>query len=183
PAVSRTRSALCVARLLAALSLALAVVGTAGQARADTMGDPIQLEVFVNEQPKDLIGSFLLLDDKRIAARQHELEEIGLNPKGHLEPDKLVILDDLAGVAYRYDEATQRIYITAPDSMLVIKQYDVSNRTPLNLPIQSDYGAVLNYDLFSSATSGQKQWLAFSGATCTFDARMFSPYGTLSHSA
>jgi outer membrane usher protein len=178
--VSRARSSLCVVRIVAVLALVL--VGTA--ARADAVGDPMQLEVYVNDVAKQLIGAFVLLDDKRIAARQHELEEIGINPKGRSEPDKLVILDDLAGVSYRYDEPTQRIYIKAPENMLVRKEYDLSNRSRTNLPIQSGYGAVLNYDIFSSATSGQeKRWLAFSGASATFDARLFSPYGTLSQSA
>jgi len=182
--VSRTRSALCVARLLAALALVLAVACAANRARAEDAGDPVQLEVFINDVPTQLIGAFVLLDDKRIAARQHELEDLRLNPKGHADPDKLVILDSLAGVSYRYEEATQRIYITAPDDMRLTKEYDLSSRSPTKLPIQSGYGAVLNYDLYSSATSGQqKQWLAFSGASGTFDGRIFTPYGTLSQSA
>ena len=162
--------------------LVLAIGGTTDLARAE---ESLQLEVYINEVPTQLIGAFVMLDDKHIASRQHELEDMGLNPKGHGEPDKLVTLDDLAGVSYRYDESTQRIYITAPDNMRISKQYDLSNRTPTNLPIQSAYGAVLNYDLFSSATGGgqqQKQWLAFSGASGTFDARFFTPYGTLSQS-
>jgi outer membrane usher protein len=171
-------------RLLAALSLVLvlAIGGTADPARAE---ESLQLEVYINEVPTQLIGAFVMLDDKHIASRQHELEDMGLNPKGRGEPDKLVTLDDLAGLSYRYDESTQRIYITAPDNMRISKEYDVSNRTPMDLPIQSSYGAVLNYDLFSSATGGgqqQKQWLAFSGASGTFDARFFTPYGTLSQS-
>ncbi len=158
----------------------LAVGGMAGTARAE---ESLQLEVFINEVPTQLIGAFVLLDDKRIASRQHELEDIGLNPKGRGEPDKLVTLDDLAGVSYRYDESTQRIHITAPDDMRISKEYDLSNRTRTDLPIQSAYGAVLNYDLFSSAAGGQqRQWLAFSGASGTFDARFFTPYGTLSQS-
>src|SRR5262245_54783303 len=162
----------------------LAVTSTAERARADEVGDPMQLEVFINDVPTNLIGAFVLLDDKRIAARQHELEELSLNPRGHSDPDKLVILDNLAGVSYRYEEATQRIYVTAPDDMRITKEYNLSNRSRTSLPIQSGYGAVLNYDLFSSATSGQqKQWLAFSGASATFDGRIFTPYGTLSQSA
>jgi outer membrane usher protein len=182
--VFRARSSLCVARLLAVFALMLAVAWTADRARAEDGGDPVQLEAFINDVPTQLIGAFVLLDDKRIAARQHELAELGLNPKDRSEPDKLVILDSLTGVSYRYEEATQRIYIKAPDDMRITKEYDLSNRSRTNLPIQSGYGAVLNYDLFSSATSGQqKQWFAFSGASGTFDGRIFTPYGTLSQSA
>jgi len=164
----------------------LAVACTADRARAEDAGDAVQLEVFINDVPTQLIGAFVLLDDKRIAARQHELEDLGLNPNGHSESDKLVILDDLKGLSYRYEESTQRIYITASSEMRVTKKYDLSlsNRTRTDLPIQSAWGAVLNYDLFSAATSGQNaRWLAFSGASATLDARAFSPYGTLSQSA
>ena len=162
----------------------LAVAWAADRARAEDAGDPMQLEVFINDVPTQLIGAFVLLDDKRIAARQHELEDLGLNPNGHSDPDKLVILDNLAGVSYRYEEATQRIYVTAPDDMRITKEYNFSNRSPTKLPIQSGYGAVLNYDLFSSAASSQqKRNFAFSGATGTFEGRIFSPYGTLSQSA
>ena len=90
----------------------------AGPARAE---ESLQLEVFINEVPTQLIGAFVQLEDKRIASRQHELEEIGLNPKGRGEPDKLVTLDDLAGLSYRYDESTQRIYIKAPDDLRIAK--------------------------------------------------------------
>jgi outer membrane usher protein len=160
----------------------LAVACTADRARAEDAGDPVQLEAFINDVPTQLIGAFVLLDDKRIAARQRELEELGLNPNGRSEPDKLVILDNLAGLSYRYEESTQRIYIKAPDEMRIAKEYNLANRSRTDLPIQSGYGAVLNYDLYSSATSGEKQWMAFSGASGTFDGRIFTPYGTLSQS-
>jgi outer membrane usher protein len=180
--VSRTRSSLCVTRLLAALALVLAVACTADRAHGEDAGDPVQLEAFINDVPTQLIGAFVLLDDKRIAARQRELEELGLNPNGRSEPDKLVILDNLAGLSYRYEESTQRIYIKVSDEMRIAKEYNLANRSRTNLPIQSGYGAVLNYDLYSSATSGQKQWMAFSGASGTLDGRIFTPYGTLSQS-
>lgn len=160
----------------------LAVAWTADRARAEDAGDPVQLEAFINDVPTQLIGAFVLLDDKRIAARQRELEELGLNPNGRSEPDKLVILDNLAGLSYRYEEATQRIYIKAPDEMRIANEYNLANGSRTNLPIQSGYGAVLNYDLYSSATSGQKQWMAFSGASGSLDGRIFTPYGTLSQS-
>jgi outer membrane usher protein len=142
-------------RLLAVLALVLAAVWPGERARADAAGDAVQLEVFINEVPTQLIGAFIVLADNRIASRQHELEELGLNPKGHSEPDKLVILNDLAGLSYRYDEAAQRLYITASDDVRITKAYDLTNRTRNDLPIQSGWGAVLNYDLFSSASHGQ----------------------------
>jgi outer membrane usher protein len=166
------------------LALVLAAAWPGGRARADAAGEAVQLEVFINEVPTQLIGAFTILGDKRIASRQQELEELGLDPKGHSEPARLVILDDLPGLSYRYEEAMQRIYITASDDVRITKSYDISSRPRTDLPIQSGWGAVLNYDLFSSASHGQNaNWLAFSGASGTFDARVFSPFGTLSQSA
>src|SRR3954463_12504787 len=42
----------------------------------------LQLEVFLNERPINLIGAFVLLPGKRIAASRKELEVIGLKPPG-----------------------------------------------------------------------------------------------------
>ena len=67
-------------RLIAALLLILALGSTAGDAGAEEAGRELQLEVIVNGTPTNLIGSFTMLEGKRIAARRAELEEIGLNP-------------------------------------------------------------------------------------------------------
>jgi outer membrane usher protein len=52
------------------------------------------------------------------------------------------------------------------------------------IALRSDYGGVLNYTLFSA---GSGQWapgsVLFSGSSATLDARIFSPFGTLSQSA
>jgi outer membrane usher protein len=150
---------------------------------AEEIGHQVQLEVIVNDTPTQLIGAFVLLDNKRIAARRQELEEIGLNPRGYASPDQLVVLDDLNGLAYRYDEPTQRIFIAAPDELRVTKEYKVAGKPQESPPMQSDYGSVLNYSLFSSADSRPKaRSFALNGASATLDARAFTPYGTFSQS-
>ncbi len=52
------------------------------------------------------------------------------------------------------------------------------------LAVQSDWGTALNYTLFGASTkqTGKSQF-AFSGANASLDARLFSPYGTLTQSA
>ena len=177
------RSLLSGQQLLAALTLMLALAFTAGRVGAEEVGRQLQLEVVVNGTPTQLIGAFVMLEDRRIAVRRQELEEIGLNPQGYASPDKLIVLDDLSGLSYRYEEAAQRISITAPDKLLATKKYEASNGPQKALAVQTDYGAVLNYTLFSSAASNQNaQLFAFSGASATLDGRAFTPFGTFSQS-
>jgi outer membrane usher protein len=157
---------------------------TAGPVGAEQVGQQLQLEVIVNGSPTKLIGSFIIFENRHIAARRQELEEIGLNPRGYASPDKLIVLDDLPGLSYRYEEAAQRISITAPDKLLAIKKYEASNGPQKAIAAQTDYGAVLNYTLFSSAASNPNaQLFAFSGASATLDGRAFTPFGTFSQSA
>ena len=169
--------------------LALVVALTTARARgqepvAEPAGQSMQLEVIVNGSPTQLIGSFQRFDDGRIAARRQELEEIGLNPRGYASPDQLVVLNDLVGLSYKYEEATQRLLITAPDELLRTKEYDARGRTEMARPTQTDWGAVLNYNLFSSGSSSADiRAFSFSGASATFDARFFTPYGTVSQGA
>src|SRR3979409_1285855 len=49
------------------------------------------------------------------------------------------------------------------------------------IPVSTAWGSVLNYTLFASETAGlSNRHAPFSGASASLDARMFSPYGTLS---
>src|SRR5882672_7368245 len=164
--------------------LMLALGFTAGRVAAEEVGRQLQLEVIVKGSPTKLIGAFVMLEDRHIAVRRQELEEIGLNPRGYASPDSLIVLDDLPGLSYRYEEETQRISITAPEKLLATKEYSASDNPQKTLAVQSDYGAVLNYTLFSSAASNTNaQLLAFSGASATLDGRAFTPYGTFGQSA
>src|SRR5262249_11217945 len=154
-----------------ALGCAASRAGAQSAAQAVAPDAPMQLEVIVNGHPTQLIGAFVLRADKRIASRRSELEELGINPPGRGAPDTLIVLDDLPGLAYRYDEATQRIEITAPRELLVTKRYDLSHRMRPDVSVQSGWGAVLNYDLLASS-GGNSSWYAFNGASATFDGRV-----------
>jgi outer membrane usher protein len=170
-------------RLFAVLALALVLGFTAGRAQADEAGQQMQLEVVLNGNPTQLIGAFVMLNNGRIGARRQELEDIGIAPRGYASPDKLVILDDVFGLSYRYEEATQRIAITAPEEVLVTKEYNISRKPPAPELAKTDYGAVLNYNLFASgASNADTRAVAFSGASATLDGRVFTPYGTVSQS-
>jgi len=141
----------------------------------------MQLEVILNGNPTQLIGSFIMRPDRRLAARVEELEELGIKPRDTAKPNNLVALDDLSGLSYVYEESTQQVCISAPPSLLVSRDYDMSHHPRPTVPVQSGYGAVLNYDLFGSGGNDQNvHWLTFSGATATFDSRLFTPFGTFS---
>jgi len=191
---------------LAALVFVLVVGCAFHAARADDAGRPMQLEVILNEQPTKLIGSFVMLESNRLAATRQELQDLGLNPRGgDSAPDKVIVLDDVSGVSYRYEEATQRILITAPEEQLVVKEYDLRGPKPELERAKTDWGGVVNYNVFTSGVSSADARplsingipisingiptkftgapIAFNGASATFDARVFTPFGTLSQSA
>jgi outer membrane usher protein len=141
----------------------------------------LQLEVFINETPTHLIGSFTMVVGGRIAARLAELEEIGLNPRGYASADDTIVLDELVGLSYRYEEASQQIYIAAPDQLRAAKTLDASAAPRDQIAVRTDYGAVLNYTLFSAgAAQLAPRSFAFNGSSATLDARVFTPFGTLS---
>ena len=178
------RSLFCGQRLVAVFSLSLALGLMAGRVSAAEDTRQLQLEVILNGSDTHLIGSFQQLGGRQMAARRAELIEIGLNPRGYASPDKLIVLDDLTGLSYKYDEAAQKIFIKAPDNLLVRKQYDGSHHPHDMHVAKTDYGAVLNYNLLTGAASHPNaQLFAFDGASATLDARAFSPFGTVGQSA
>jgi outer membrane usher protein len=192
-------------RWLLAASLGLFALCCSGiAARAEDAGHPMQLEVILNGTPTKLIGSFTMLDGNRLAATPQELRDLGLEPRGSSSSAEPVVLDKLFGLSYKYDEATQRVLITAPEELLAVREYNL--RTPQELvPVQSAWGGVVNYDFYSSGVSNVDGRpitingvpfsingiptkfvgapIAFNGVSATFDARAFTPFGTLSQSA
>ena len=167
------------------LALTLAVVLTRPySAAAAEESRQLQLEVYINDAPARLIGSFVQLPDQRIAARRAELAEVGLRVPGSGSGDELVVIDDLSDIAYRYDEPTQKIFFKLGDERRIAQTYDLRGSSDAIVPARADYGSVLNYALFAaSTTSSNSSVVTFSGANASLDGRLFSPYGTLSQSA
>jgi len=173
-------------------------------ARAEDAGRPMQLEVILNGTPTKLIGALTMLEGNRLAATRQELLELGLNPRGYASPGDVIVLDQVFGLSYKYDESTQQVHITAPEEQLAIKEYNLRTAPELT-PAQSDWGGVVNYNFFSSGVSNvdgrpvsingvplaingiptkfTSAPMALNGASATFDARVFTPFGTISQSA
>src|SRR5260370_33915444 len=86
----------------------------------------LQLEVYINELPTGLIGSFVQLSDKRMAARSTELTELGIKPASSAAGDKPVIHEDIPGLSYRHQEAAHEIFFTAGAARLGRETYPAS---------------------------------------------------------
>lgn len=145
---------------------------------------PLQLEVLINGNSTNLIGSFVRDGDGRIGAAPAELKAVGIRVDNRTASSAVVFLDDLPGLSYRYDASTQRLLVTAKDDRRVPKIYDVRPEPAAKTEARADYGAVLNYNLFaSSAADTGLAGFNFQGVSATFDARVFTPFGTASQSA
>jgi outer membrane usher protein len=148
-------------------------------------GRELQLEVFINDVSMKMIGTFTELLDGGLAAKPDELTQVGIKPLAQAAAGGgLIRLDRLSALSYRVDESAQRIYVTTTDEGRAARVVDVGakqNREPLQP--QSGYGGVLNYSLFASSnTLFDEDVDVFQGISGAFDARFFSPFGTVNQS-
>jgi outer membrane usher protein len=163
----------------------IGVVFGAEHLRAGQEQKNLQLEVIINDVPANIIGSFVLFDDKRIGATRNELEELGLRIGARRFPQDIVMLDDIPKLKYEYEERTQKIRITIDNDARQGRIFDLSgDASGRAIRAQTGWGAVLNYDLLS--TTGSLRTLSpfsFSGNSLSLEGRAFSPYGTFEQSA
>lgn len=142
-------------------------------------GMPLQLEVFINGQPRDMIGAFIRLDDGRIAVGAGELDELGLAVAAETGVDHLVVLDDLETLTYVFTPDTQTIDLLVGPESLRPNRIDAGSTVRFQRA-QPGRGAALNYSLFTSATSNlDSQVIAFNGVSGVFEGRVFGDYGTV----
>ncbi|RUY32063.1 fimbrial biogenesis outer membrane usher protein, partial [Mesorhizobium sp. M7A.F.Ca.CA.001.13.2.1] len=144
----------------------------------------LYLEVFINDVSTELIGTFTQFPDGRLAATPDELKQVGLKPVDSANADGLVRLDQLPDVAFRIDEPTQRLFVTTTNEGRAARVVDVQAAEKGDrIQAQSGYGGVFNYSLFASSNSLVENRVdLFQGISGAFDARVFSPYGTLNQS-
>ncbi|TDW20215.1 outer membrane usher protein [Rhizobium azibense] len=144
----------------------------------------VLLEVFINDASMKMIGTFRQQSDGSLAATADELRQVGIKPPEGAPDDQLVELNDLGDLSYRVDEGAQRLYVTATNDSRAPRVIDVAQKQKSEVPeAQSGYGGVLNYSLFASSnTLFEDEVNIFQGVSGSFDARFFSPYGTLSQS-
>lgn len=134
------------------------------------------LEVYLNGFQTHLLVE-LIDRDGRLLARADDAAQIGLavpevggvRPR----PTDLVTLQEIPGLICVIDERRQQLRLTAQDRALRVQQIN-SGAGRHDGSASSGFGTVLNYDIQAQAASGGARLV--SG---TFDARSFSPWGTL----
>jgi outer membrane usher protein len=155
-----------------------AAAGSPRQSRA------LQLEVFVNEASTQMVAAFTQLSDGRLAATRKELTEAGLKPPQPGNDEDLIVLSDLEGLIYHYDEPRQRIDLVVPNELRMPHLIDARAQGPPVDTAQAGYGAVMNYTLYASTVKEVDQSIfAFSGASAQLDGRVFTPLGYLQQTA
>lgn len=150
-----------------------------------TVDRELYLEVFINEEPTDLIGAFVHRSDGELASSPEELAELGIKPRTKAQDRTgLISLDRLPGLTYRLDEAAQRLYVSTGDAGRAPRVIDLSvTADQERLKPRSDTGAVLNYALFAGSNAlFEGDGALFRGVSGSFDGRLFSRFGTLNQS-
>ncbi|RYG36870.1 MAG: fimbrial biogenesis outer membrane usher protein [Burkholderiales bacterium] len=139
---------------------------------------PLQLEVFLNGRPRNLISAFLMHADGRITSPASELIEIGLQIPASLQHAAEVDIGALPQVSYAYDEAGQTIRFTATARALRPITLDGRPSVAFVHPAAPPLGTVLNYTLYASGAdrSGEQ---TFDGLSGGFDLRTFGRFGLI----
>src|SRR5262249_47220229 len=127
-----------VARSLAICAVVLMTL-LARRAAADDPR-PLQLEVFINDTPTERIGTFAQLAEGKLAATRSELAELGVSMPGNGADDETIVLDGASGIAYRYDEPSQRIYFQLGDERRVRQVYDARGNVEAAAQPRPDLG-------------------------------------------
>ncbi len=180
----------CAARLFALVGALGFQAATAAAQLAPIQGDqtlmsaprPLRLEVFINGVPTHYVEPFVLTPPDRLSIARGDLEDVGVRAPGSGGLKDMVALNDL-GLKFHYDEAAQTINFTLSDQERLAKTYDARGNMEKTPPPTADWGAIVNYTLFGASMNTVPSFPRFEGANATFDARAFSPLGTLSQTA
>ena len=140
--------------------------------------ETLLLEVELNGQSTGKIGEFVMRGG-RLMARASELRDLGFRiPDVHgANPERVIALSDLPGVTFTVDQVNQVLHVTVAESSLaptILKPPPRDQGGGGHRVIESGTGVTLNYDVINTLASGQ------TGATGSFDTRLFSPVGIVS---
>jgi outer membrane usher protein len=153
---------------------------------------PLELEVFVNNRPTNLIASFTRHTDGRIFSSPGELKAIGLKSPAttqampaanavDADQQQIVPLDSLPGVTYDYDEQNQLIRIFAKPAAQQPVLINAAASLEVPQPTRPPWGTTLDYSIFGSAYDGPGG-PRFQGVSGEFNNRVFGPYGVAENS-
>ncbi|WP_274426588.1 fimbria/pilus outer membrane usher protein [Chelativorans sp. YIM 93263] len=144
----------------------------------------LQLEVFINGRPTDLIAQFRQEPDGSLAIAPDQLRNVGIDPAEQaVTSEGLVAISRLSDVSYKFDETAQEIHFTVgydAISTRVIEAHKTDSEVP---SAQSGVGGLVNYTIYASTGGdGIDDMWGFEGVSGWFEGRVFSPLGVLSHS-
>lgn len=142
-------------------------------------GMKLQLEVFVNGRPINLLIAATALPSGELAVQRGELEGAGVKAPG-TGPRSEEIMLGKSRLDYRYDEAEQRIYFNLSNDQRVPKTYDSRGERLPTPPTAQSWGALLNYVMFASSSSSISHLVPrFSTVNASLDMRLFGPLGQI----
>jgi outer membrane usher protein len=170
---ARDRRYATAAWLIAAIMALLSVTAGRAEASAD---ERLLLEVIVNGYPTGKIGEFVL-HDGTLFARREELRDLGFRVPETLAAASvgLIALADLPNFAFRLNQATQTLQVTAGTQRLLPALLE-AGATPGNaLALESGIGTTLDYDVTGISVGHQHV------GSGLFDLRAFSPWGVASN--
>ena len=162
------------ATLLGFIIVLLTLAPAAGFAADDDQ--TLLLAVVVNNHPTNRIGEFVLQGGTILFAQRQELSSLGFRVPESTGATKegLVALSALHDFAFRIDQSTQTLYVTAADKDLLPQLLNAGASPGGAHVVESGIGLTLNYDLFGNSVDGH------ASGTGQFDMRAFSPWGVLS---
>jgi len=160
--------------MVLAMGMMAALGMAAGQARA---AGELYLEVQLNGQPTGTVAHFSE-QGGHLSTDGQSLDEVGLNLAAlGVSPSRVVRLDDLPGVTYRYDAGQQSVDLRLADSLRKPRHLN-PGATAQPRPSAVDRGLVLNYDAYASHDDGGNR-LALWSEERFFDAHgVYSTTGT-----
>ncbi|MFU8866011.1 MAG: fimbria/pilus outer membrane usher protein [Rhodobacterales bacterium] len=166
----------------ATIAMLVLAVGQADSQEQVESGIPLYLEVFINGAPTNLITRFTALNDGALSADADELRNTGISPGAHSVRGE-VRLNDVPGLNWEIIAGDQEIHFDLNDSDRAARVISAARKEEESetMPrVEAGYGVVLNYDV-SLAAEGAVGTQLDPLAAGRFDARLFSPFGSLSH--
>jgi outer membrane usher protein len=145
----------------------------------------LYLAVFINGYDTKTLLQFRRFGDGCLTISTDDLKEFKLKiPDTARHASGELCLEKMPGVTYRYDAASQSIYLKVSDDARVPLEFD-ARRSHAQPTGGQDWSAIFNYALF--ATGGtQDYWTSyypqFQGASATVDGHIFSQYGVFNQS-
>lgn len=159
-------------------------------ANSDSEFLELQLEVFVNGSPTELIAAFRQTPDGLLLIEPEQLKNVGIKPvKEATREDGWIDVGRLPGVVATYDEENQTVGFDALEDSRAARVIDAQaddipatdeEEKPV---ITSNMGGLVNYTIYGS--TGGQEWgdiTTFQGVSGLLEGRLFGPYGVLTSS-